>query len=228
MKRIACVLWLILATTAMAKEPDDCSLKFRGRARKVVKLRSPTVAVSDRYEVIGTREAPKSVQFFFDKGCELEGRLPREVPKAAVMDLEKGVVTLQAFVLAVRYETILGLGGDRDFHIELSDSPDWTASKHVIVEVPPGCPYCDARKAIWQLAKDDAAASGKPLDKTHIFQNPPKVQVVGFIFFDKGGLHDDHGDCHASGGRGISRDGQPSMVQGLWELHPVIEVRKVE
>lgn len=228
MKRFACVFWLILATTALAKDPDDCSLTFRGRARKVVKLRAPSVAVSESYEVIGTRDQPIDVKSFFEKGCTLEEQLPREIPKAAVMDLEKGVVTLEAFVLAVRYETFLGLGGDRDFHIELSDSPVWTTSKHVIVEVPPGDSYCSARKAIWQLAKDDAAATGTTPGKTHIFRVPPKVQVVGFIFFDKGGLHDDNGDCRADGGRGISRDGQSSMVQGLWELHPVIEVRRVE
>jgi len=95
---------------------------------------------------------------------------------------------------------------------------DWSASAHVIVEIPPGQKYCVARQALWQLAKDDAS----PHQPTHTyyFQHPKKIQVAGFVFYDKAPSHTDNGDCTANGGRGLHKNGAPSMVHGLWNSTP--------
>jgi hypothetical protein len=225
MKRIACVVALLFAMPALAVSPDDCSLQFLGSSRKHVKLRPPSLAA--QYATMGTPEQPSNVDALFQFGCDPELHLPGKIPETEAIDLEKRVVTLRAFVMAVRFEKFLGFS-DQDFHIELSDSRDWNASNHLVVEIPPGPVYCDARKAMWQLVKDDAAAAGMTPGKTHFFSNPPLIEVVGFLFFDA--QHQKQGaPCNSPGKhRGIKNNDHPRKAQGLWELHPVFAVRQVE
>ncbi len=216
MKRIACAAALIFLTACATMEPDCCALRFRGHARKLVKLRSPDFAA--QYQPVGSDAQPATVSSILAMGCELQPQLPDVIPENDALDVEKRVVTLQGFLMAVRFER-LGPLQDQDFHIQLSDSPDWSASKHLIIEVPPGEDYCDARKTIWQLVKNEDPSAGR----THIFRNPPRVMVTGFLFFD--GTHAQGNDCNSSGGRGIRDRNHPNMVQGVWELHPVIAAR---
>jgi len=218
MKRTACLASLLVLSACASMAPDDCDLQFRGQARKLVKLRAPSLAA--QYQPVGTDAQPATVSSILAMGCELQPHLPEAIPENDALDVEKRVVTLQGFLMAVRFEHLAALPfQDQDFHIQLSDSSDWNASRHIIIEVPPGQPYCDARKAIWQLVKNEDPSAGR----THIFRNPPRVKVVGFLFFD--GTHAQGNDCNSSGGRGISDGNHPNMVQGVWELHPVIAAR---
>lgn len=119
--------------------------------------------------------------------------------------------------MAVRFER-LGPFQDQDFHLQLSDSADWRASKHIIAEVAPGEAYRQARNAIWQLVTNEDPKAGR----THIFRSPPRIEVIGFLFFDD--THARRKDCLSPGGRGIRDANRPNMVQGVWELHPVIAI----
>ena len=129
------------------------------------------------------------------------------------MKVEKVEVTIEAFILAMKRDP------DNDFHIQIGDEPD-----QVIVEVPPGQDYCDARQSVFQLFQNDGGGS---LSK-HPFDNPPKVRVTGYLFLDS--VHAPRGGrfCKSNGGRGmlLGSDGA-SHVVGLWELHPVIELKSV-
>lgn len=213
----ACVILLAFSVPAIAAQPDDCTLTFRGRSRKAVKLRP--ASLKDTYTPTGTSDAPLTPEVWFTKICDWQTRVPDPVPETtAIPAIEEQVVTMDAFIMAVRFENF-PIVGDRDFHVELAASPDWSAGPHLIVEVPPGPEYCDARKAVWQLVKSDAGTATPP--KTHFFRNPPKVRVAGFVFFDA--THATT-DCRDNGGRGIRDSTHPGMVEGVFELHPVISV----
>jgi hypothetical protein len=89
-------------------------------------------------------------------------------------------VTLEGFLLGAMFERKVqqGDGKDNDFHLEISDSQNWK-SRHVIVEVPPGPEYCDARKQIFDIVHQDGCGSDKCTLRT-----PVKIRVTGFIFLD--------------------------------------------
>ncbi len=76
------------------------------------------------------------------------GTIRRTVTAAALQGLENGSLIVAGHLLGVRFEG--QQGGDRDFHCEISDSAN-CASSHLVVEVPPGRDYCDARKYVWSL-----------------------------------------------------------------------------
>ena len=107
-----------------------------------------------------------------------------------------------------------GDGKDNDFHVEMSDNSKWK-SKHVIVEVPPGPEYCEARKQIFDIVKQDGCGSDRCILKT-----PIKIQVTGFIFLDA--FH--RKTCKIKRGLIV---GGVSGAQGAWEIHPLLEVKKV-
>jgi len=69
-----------------------------------------------------------------------------------LQDFETVKVTLEGFLLGAMFERKVkqGDGKDNDFHLEVSDSQNWK-SRHVIVEVPPGPEFCDARKQIFDI-----------------------------------------------------------------------------
>ena len=107
-----------------------------------------------------------------------------------------------------------GDGHDNDFHLEVSDSQKWR-SKHLIVEIPPGPEYCDARKQLFDIVKQDGCGSDRCILKT-----PVKVRVTGFIFLD--GAHGK--TCKIK--RGMIVNGFNGAT-GAWEIHPVLEVKRV-
>jgi hypothetical protein len=224
-RRFACTFLIFVGlsacTSSTAVAPDACDLEFRGEYRKLVKLRDPSLR--DQYSPLGTSQTPLTVASLIAHGCDVTPQLPANVDKnTPTLELEQRLVTIKGFIQAVRFEH--GIGRDNDFHIEISDVRDWN-SPHVVVEVPPGQPYCDGpRKAIWDLVKRDAAAMGITPGETHFFRDPQQVQIVGFLFFD--GQHRKKNAACTSPGRfrGIHDRDHPKQVQGLWEVHPVIAV----
>lgn len=205
--------------------PDDCSLKFGGSDRAAVKNRSPQDGSG--YSVANGGN-PISVDSFFKFACRLDQRIPdawrqnapAEAQTSAIPGFEDVKMVVAGYLLGVRFEG--QPGGDRDFHCEISDSQAWN-SPHLIVEIPPGQAYCDARKYVWSLVLADANQAGKqPPTKGWVFHNPPEVHVWGFPLWD---LHHGRLDtCNQNGNRGIRLNpGDPSMVRGLWEVHPVIK-----
>src|SRR5260221_8020079 len=210
-RTLGVLLFVVASTLAAQQAPDDCSLQFVGTARKAVKLRAPSLAAT--YTPFGTASAPKNVSDWFAAACILEATRPKTIPNATAMPgFEDKVATLQAYLLAVKFEA----DGDHDFHMELSGDAAWSASKHVIVEIPPGGAYCTARQAAWGLVKKDAGAT--PPGNTYVFTHPPLVQVQGFVFYDS--AHAVPNGCDDNGGRRIQPNATPRMVPGIMAVPP--------
>jgi hypothetical protein len=99
---------------------------------------------------------------------------------------------------------------DCDIHIQLAADP----SKHfpqVIAEIPP---------ASKTLRKEFAHALGANVTKSTKFFDGPravKITVTGFAFFDASHVCADHPKEGCAHGRGVST---------LWELHPVLALRR--
>jgi len=190
--------------------PDDCSLTFAGSARKAVKLR--TTSSGTHYTKINGGN-PITVAQWFTKTCALDSKVPGTVPATKAMPgIETQTVKLEGFPIAAKFDP------DRDLHAEIAGSPKWN-TPHIVVEVPPGEPYCSARKALWDLVRQELPANST--SKIHVMNTPPKVDVTGYIFLDTAHGHTNF--CHTSGGRGVKKGGQ-QMVRGLWEIHPVLDL----
>jgi hypothetical protein len=226
---IAILCALALAAPLAAQAPDDCSLTFQGSYREAVELRLPD---QSGYTTFNNGQAITVSQWFNQLADPLDPKVPRkpQTNTPAMPGVETTQVTLTGFLVAVRFERFVPGGtehGDNDFHCEIAGQPTWNTD-HVVVEVPPGPAYCDARKKVWQMAKDDSAQSGQPLADTHIFAQPPSVAVTGYVFLD--GIHARRGTIHyadaigKAAGRGITGPGKPRKVRGLWEIHPVLSV----
>lgn len=199
------------------KEADDCSLSFKGKERRSVKLR--TIDESSTYEIVNNGTSI-SVAMWHTLVCRLDKEVVREVPETgAIMGVETKKVSIEAYLLAAKFKA----DEDHDIHAEISDSPKWN-SDHIIIEVPPGEEYCKPRKALWSIIKNDNAL----LDNDEkILEKPVKIRATGYIFLDaKSGFTD---RCNSHGGRGLKYGKHAkSNVIGLYELHPVIELQRVE
>jgi len=191
--------------------PDDCNLTFAGSARKAVKLRTKSSGAN--YTNVNNGN-PITVAQWFTQTCALDSKVPATVSATKPMPgIETQTVTLEGFLVAAKFDA------DRDLHAEIAGSPTW-ATPHVIVEVPPGEEYCSARKALWDLVKKELPANST--STIHVMQTPPKVDVTGYVFLDT--AHGKTNFCHTSGGRGVTPSGKKQQVQGLWEVHPVIDL----
>jgi hypothetical protein len=127
------------------------------------------------------------------------------------MEVEKVTVTLRGFVMAMKRDP------DNDLHVQIADAARPYRQAQIIVEIPPGAAYCDARSKMMDLF----LADGGTRLSGYAFRNPPLVQVTGYLFLDS-----THGpSCTANGGRGIKNGLRTSPVKGTWgEIHPVISL----
>jgi hypothetical protein len=196
-------------------QADNCNLKYtgasftiRGSARNAVKLRTANDGAAYTFIHDGH---PLTVAEWLRITCQFHPSV-LSITNKPIAGIETQKVALEGFLVAARFEN----AGDHDIHAELADTPAWS-SPHVVVEVPPGPEYCAARKTLWSLVKD----SVPPGSNTAIPDHPRKVKVTGYVFLDA--AHGSTHFCTADGGRGIRKDGK-SSVQGLWEIHPVLEV----
>lgn len=191
---------------------NGCSLTFNGNvnARKAVKLRSPNLNYAKH-----NNGNPISVRDFLQLVCPLNPQVPRPVPKDRPMDMEKLVLTVKGFVMAMK------LDPDNDLHIQIGDHATPYKQPQIIVEIPPGSAYCDARTQMMSLFRTDAGDEVLSRSEQYVFNNPPKIEATGYLFLDS-----HHGaSCTANGNRGIKNGLQESPVKGTWEIHPVISLR---
>jgi hypothetical protein len=127
-------------------------------------------------------------------------------------------VKLRVFVLAMKLEA-----NDNDLHIQVADRPAPFDQEQLVVEIPPGSEYCDARSVMMDLF----CADGGTRLARHIFRRPPQVELTGYLFLDAAHIRARRTDfCTDNGGRGIRVGQGASHVRGIWELHPVIKVEK--
>ena len=211
-------LFLLLPVVAQAQAfSEDCNLTFQGKYRKAVKNRKAADGAGYKVHNDGN---PISVKQWFTLACGLDPKVKGKsilTGTKTLAGVETIQVTLEGFLLGAKFERHVKKGdnADNDFHLEMSDSKKWN-SKHVIVEVPPGAEYCEARQQIFALIK----AAGCGGDKC-IFKTPTKIQVTGFVFLD--GAHGK--TCKIK--RGMEVKGV-SGAEGAWEIHPVLQVKKIE
>ena len=196
---------------------NDCSLSFKGSYRKAVKNRK--AADGANYANHNNGNAI-TVAKWFGLVCGFDPNLKGKnitTSTKVINGIETTRVTLEGFLLGAKFERNVhaGDGKDNDFHIEISDSKRWK-SKHVIVEVPPGPEYCDARKQIFDIVRADGCGGDRCILKT-----PVKVRVTGFVFLD--GAHGK--TCKINRGMVVSG---VSGAEGAWEIHPVLKVERVQ
>ncbi|MBC8028720.1 MAG: hypothetical protein H7Z16_01300 [Pyrinomonadaceae bacterium] len=128
--------------------------------------------------------------------------------------MEKLTVKLKGFVMAMK------LDPDNDLHIQIADTATPYRQAQIIVEIPPGGAYCDARTKMMELFRADGGMT-LSRGRAYLFSVPPQVDATGYLFLDS-----HHGtSCTRSGGRGIRNGRQTSPVKGTWEIHPVIQLR---
>jgi len=194
------------STPATAAAPDNgCGLSFAGSSRKAVKLRKPSLNYTQHN---GGRAI--AVSDFFSFVCTLD---PQE-PMAA----EKEQIKMRVFVLAMK------LDPDNDLHMQVADAASPYKQQQLIVEIPPGADYCTARSALMDLFRADG---GSKLTG-YVFHHPPQVELTGYLFLDAAHMRARRTDfCTNNGGRGIKNGLSVSPVRGIWEVHPVISLRKV-
>jgi hypothetical protein len=232
MRSVCLLAWLMLSLplSAAAVEPDDCSLKFAGSSRKALKNRAVDTATKQSYTKHNSG-SPISVANWYGLVCDFDGELPADISEISetkpLPDIETIEITVQGFILAAQFEKQTGpKGPDNDFHMELSGSKKWN-SDHVIVEVPPGKQFCDARKVVADAIRaDNGNKSHVPLK--YKFKKPIEVEVTGYVFFDayhaRGCIKKGLDYCQCDGGRGSKSSGK-SKVKGLWEIHPVTSIK---
>jgi hypothetical protein len=116
---------------------------------------------------------------------------------------ELSVVTLKGDLWAINIEP-----DDCDFHLEISDVGESNGADRVIVEIPQGPRFTAARNKLIQIVHD----SGVALSKRIRFQQPVRVQVFGFLFFDA---------WHYSTTKPRGNNHGSAQVASIWEIHPV-------
>jgi hypothetical protein len=199
--------------SAIAKA-DGCALKFNGCDRKAVKNRR-----TDSPYTFHNGGRAISVADWFTIVCPLDPGVParKEVPKNKAMKMEELKVKIRAFILAVVFEP------DNDIHVQIADSPEFD-QQQLVIEIPPGAAFCDSRSTFMALYRADGG--DKP--QGYKFKNPPLVEVTGYLFLDSAHMTRKRGDfCTQNGNRGFKGGLPKSPVRGIWELHPVIRIKRV-
>ncbi|HKA21142.1 MAG TPA: hypothetical protein VKN18_22875 [Blastocatellia bacterium] len=219
---------LLCSITFPQVKPDSCTIKSLANDRKAVKNRTPAKGAG--YRQINNGSAI-TVPEFYDLVCGFSDQLPdkKDISQTKPIDeFETVTVTVRGFLLAAKFEG----GEDKDIHAQIAVDAD-PNSDQLIIEVPAGKSFCDARRALWGFVKEDREKAGK---KTAVSSwrliEPPEITVTGFLFLDahhiKRSLTKDEW-CVDNGGRGLqfptgSGKKTQSFVKGLWEIHPVISI----
>jgi len=193
---------------------DGCTLHFNGCDRKDVKMRRPGL---DYRAMNGGRIM--TVANFYEFVCPLDVGVPTKarVPATVAMESEKQLVRIRGHLLAAKFEP------DNDIHLQMGDSAEWEQDQ-LVIEIPPGQNYCEARENLMELYRAD----GGNRPGGYKFKTPPLVEVTGYLFLDSAHMLARRRDyCSQSGGRGFKAGLPQTMVRGIWEVHPVLTLKKV-
>ncbi len=212
----------------------SCELKYDGSDREEVKLRPPGLSYE---KANGGNVLTVSDWFSMLCGRRYESLLRDKFPQDAAHESEHLFVKIKAHILLVKSEE------DNDYHIQVAERPEWsTSNPQIIVEIPPGASYCLARQNFEALLlADGGRVSNKEtgdrrtqVSKRYFFKNPPLAEISGYLFLDAHHRRKDSADlCKSDGGRGVKgkengQSLQDSPVQGLWEIHPVLELKSAK
>ena len=216
----------------LARQPDTaetmrCDASFYGHGRVPVKLRRP---VNDSIPATPIRVA----QFFRwtlsqDALIQHMDVLPESEP---VTGFEDRAVCIEGYAVAIRYDHKDGLyQKDNALYLEMTDSPRWD-TPHLIVRIPPGEVYCDARTTLWNIAHWDASAAKENVSAgLRLMRRPTRVRVTGFLYInpETKKKYDRHGISYQTKGipDGIQRKRTPPQTQGVWEIQPAFRVELI-
>ena len=145
----------------------------------------------------------------------LDWRVPGDLPSSArssdqpIAPLEQfgRVYELTGYVRAVKYQD------DCDYHIEVAGSQSATAPQ-VIVEIP--LKYADAQRDMMDLLSMNDGQKSKTWSDPN---DAERIVFTGMAFLDQ--WHQSNPPTQEGQGHGPA-----GVVQTLWELHPVWEVRE--
>jgi hypothetical protein len=207
-------------TPLLGQHETGCNSEFTGHDRAEAKNRPPSAGAG--YDVKGA-PTPLTLDELFGLTCQLNNQLDDVVSRTAdtVPGVETVKVTVRAYLLAVRWEA------DNDLHVQIGPKPKWTRGQ-LVVEIPAGQDFCGPRTTVFDAVTGDVENhGGNTIHKGHIMRDKIPVDVTGFLFFDASHGNTTDG-CDKNGGRGIKGTFKDSPVRGLWEIHPVIDVKLVE
>ena len=210
MRRFVSILLVFLfSPTTFPQTDNGCGLKFAGKARKLVKMRSP----NRNYPKFNNGSAISVNEFLTELCPDASKQVPDPVPAKTAMIVERQTITIRAFVLAMKRDP------DNDLHIQIGNKASPFKQNQIIVEIPPTTQFCGVRTTMMDLLRIEK----RNAPKQHVFMNPPEVEITGYLFLDS-----HHGStCTGSGGRGIKGGLKKSPVKSTWELHPVISLDPV-
>jgi len=203
-------------------------MQFTGKNRKEVKLR--VASDGSGYHNLGSL----TVKQFLAQACQWDNDLPADISEESIQDgfsdttvtgIENNRVTVTGYLLAVKRAP-----DEDDFHVEIGGKKSWN-TPHMIIEVSPTSETCDVREKLVDFVNTDIQAGGENKSGKHIFKYPPEVEVMGFAFVDMfHGRGSEEQFCIINGGRGmLKKKGDRSKVQrGLYEIHPVLELKGVQ
>src|ERR1041384_5375123 len=170
MRRFISLLFLTLfclSATSFPQTDNGCKLKFTGKARKLVKMRSP----NRNYSKFRNGDAISVHEFLTELCPDASTKVPDPVPATTVMIVERQTITIRAFVLAMKRDP------DNDLHIQIGDKATPYNQAQIVVEIPPTNAYCDARTKMMDLFRADG---GTGLTKGYVFDDPPEVEFTGY------------------------------------------------
>ncbi len=196
---------------------EDCNIPFEGSERKAVKNRKP----GQKYTFHNGGRAITVSEFYSYVSSLVDG-IPSQrklVPHDTPLKAEKLTIKVRGYLMAGKSED------DNDFHLQISETPEWKEMSQLVVEIAPGEDFCEARNNYIKLV--EAQPKGTP--KKCIFTKPPLVEVTGYLFLDASHMRKQRTDYATdNGGRGIRGGGmKTSPVRGIWELHPVTKLEAV-
>jgi hypothetical protein len=225
------ILGLFTSLSFPQTKPDSCTIKSLAKDRRAVKNRTP--AKGENYRIINNGN-PITIPAFYELVCGFAPDLP---DKADVSDtdpidgFETVTVTVRGFLLAAKFEG----GEDKDLHAQIAVDSN-PHSDQLIIEVPAGRSFCDARKALWKFVTEDRKKPRKKGSKqgsatSWRLTEPIEITVTGFLFLDAfhiGKKLPKDQWCVDPGGRGLrfptGKKGK-SFVKGLWEIHPITSIK---
>ncbi|HMW37753.1 MAG TPA: hypothetical protein PKA72_15460 [bacterium] len=216
----------------LARQPDTieimrCDASFYGHGRVPVKLRTPVYDSS--------AATPMRVAQFF-RWAQSQDTLVKNInslPESeAVAGLEDRSLCVEGYALAIRYDHKDGLyQKDNSLYLEMTDSPRWD-TPHLIVRIPPGDAYCEARKLVWNIAHWDAASAKENISSgMRLMRRPVRLRVTGFLYInpETKRKYDERGISYQTKGvpNGIRRKKTEPQTQGVWEIQPTYRVELI-
>jgi hypothetical protein len=195
-----------------SRKPEDCSWENKSKVRKAVKTRGTAVGSSYLNYKDGQ---PINLNEWYTLTCSLDAKVPQTIPAdSAIEGAETIRVSLRGYLLAARFER----DADHDIQVELGASPDWNTD-HVLVELPPGDEFCEARRELWSILRSDGCKTDECL-----VRKPVEVIVTGYVML--GGTSTMPEYCHVPSTRGMRKGEEPSHLVGAWRLQPVFSDKK--